>query len=43
VKYLRDFARRNTARLAPVFANRDFRVYRIGGRDGAPCNLAGGP
>ena len=43
VKYLRDFAQRNTARLAPVFVNADFRVYRIRGRDGAPNALAGEP
>jgi hypothetical protein len=29
IEYLRAFARRNAARLAPVFTNRDFSVYRI--------------
>ena len=42
LKYLREFAERNAADLAPVFANTDFRVYRIARRDAAPSALAGG-
>ncbi|MFH1921207.1 MAG: glycosyltransferase family 39 protein [Planctomycetota bacterium] len=42
LEYLRDFARRNATDLTPVFANADFRVYRIGHPDTAPSALAGG-
>jgi len=31
LEYFRDFAARNAAKLTPVFANADFRVYRIAG------------
>jgi hypothetical protein len=42
LKYLRDFAQRNSANLVPLFTNTDFRVYQITGRDAAPNVVAGG-
>jgi hypothetical protein len=42
VRYLHDFAGRNTAKLTPVFANADFRVLRIVGSKASPSALTGG-
>jgi len=42
LQYLREFAQRNAADLTPVFANADFHVYRIGGREAGRNALAGG-